>query len=199
LSCEFKIVLASTSPRRIELLNQIGIRFKVINPEIEEKSTHPDPRRRAMKNALAKAKSVSSQVDTGIILAADTLVYIEGEILGKPSSLPDAEMMIKKLSGRVHKVFTGVALIEKDSGKTITDFEETMVYVRNMNQDEINEFLSYGETLDKAGAYSVQGLGPLYVDRFVGSFYNVLGLPLILVKQMFEEIDVNLNDLLYGK
>ena len=195
LSCEFKIVLASTSPRRIDILRQAGIRFKAVNPKVEENSVHPDPRQRVMENALSKAKSVSGQIEARLILAADTVVFINGEILGKPSSVIDAEEMIKTLTGRVHKVYTGVALIDKTLNRTLVNFEETLVYFKNMTNCEINEWVLSGDVLDKAGSYSVQGMGSFYVDRFVGSYYNVLGLPLSLVKDMLYELKIELKEL----
>ena len=195
MSCEFKIVLASTSPRRINLLRQTGIRFKTVNPKGGEDSVHPDPRQRVLENALSKARSISQQIEKGFILAADTVVFIDGAILGKPSNAFEAEEMIKSLNGREHKVFTGVAIIDKSSGRTLVNFEETLVHMKKMTAIEIEEWISSGEVLDKAGAYSVQGLGAFYVDRFVGSFYNVVGLPLSLVKEMLMELKVDMNEL----
>ncbi len=195
MSQELKIVLASTSPRRITLLKQIGLEFNIIEPVGDESSSHPDPRRRVMENALAKAKSVLDQVNDHIILGADTLVLINGEVLGKPTDATEAIQMLSKLNGNVHKVFTGVAIIDRRKGKQIVDFEETLVHMRKLSNQEIRRYVASGEPMDKAGAYAIQGRGAIFIDRVVGCFHNVMGLPLSLIDIMFQAIGFNLLDI----
>jgi septum formation protein len=184
LDYEFKIVLASTSPRRISLLRQIGMRFTVVTPVEDETSANPDPKERVMENALAKARSVLGNVEEGLIVGADTVVYIDERILGKPSSDDEARMMMETLSGRVHRVFTGLAVIDAESGLEEVSCEETQVHLMELSDEEISRYVESGEPMGKAGAYAIQGLGAVFVDRVVGCFHNVVGLPLSLLWKM---------------
>ena len=181
---EFKIVLASTSPRRISLLRQIGMRFTVVTPVEDETSANPDPKERVMENALAKARSVLGNVEEGLIVGADTVVYIDERILGKPSSDDEARRMMATLSGRVHRVFTGLAVIDAESGRWDVSYEETQVHMMKLSDEEISRYVESGEPMGKAGAYAIQGLGAVFVDRVVGCFHNVVGLPLSLLWKM---------------
>jgi len=187
LDYEFKIVLASTSPRRISLLRQIGMRFTVVAPVEDETSTNPDPKERVMENALAKARSVLGNVE-GLIVGADTVVYIDERILGKPSSDDEAHRMMETLSGRVHRVFTGLAVIDAESGREEVSCEETQVHMMKLSNEEISRYVESGESIGKAGAYAIQGLGAVFVDRVVGCFHNVVGLPLSLLWKMMRDM-----------
>jgi septum formation protein len=184
LGSELKIVLASTSPRRISLLRQIGMRFTVVAPVEDEASTNPDPKERVMENALAKARSVLGNVEEGLVVGADTVVYIDERILGKPSSDDEARRMMETLSGRVHRVFTGLAVIDTESGREEVSCEETQVHLMKLSDEEIGRYVESGEPMGKAGAYAIQGLGAVFVDRVVGCFHNVVGLPLSLLWKM---------------
>ncbi len=184
MGSEFKIVLASTSPRRISLLRQIGMRFTVFAPVEDEASVNPDPKERVMENALAKARSVLGNVDMGLVVGADTVVYIDEKILGKPSSDDEARMMMATLSGRVHRVFTGLAVIDAESGREEVGCEETQVHMMELSDEEISRYVESGEPMGKAGAYAIQGLGAVFVERVVGCFHNVVGLPLSLLWKM---------------
>jgi septum formation protein len=183
LGSELKIVLASTSPRRISLLRQIGIRFAVISPVEDESSTNPDPGERVMENALAKARSVLGDAE-GLVVGADTVVYIDERVLGKPSSEDEARRMMETLSGRVHRVFTGLALIDSESGREEVRCEETRVHLMKLSDEEIGRYVETGEPMGKAGAYAIQGLGAVFVDDVAGCFHNVVGLPLSLLWKM---------------
>lgn len=184
MGSELKIVLASTSPRRISLLRQIGMRFTVVAPVEDEASTNPDPKERVMENALAKARSVLGNVEEGLVVGADTVVYIDERILGKPSSDDEARRMMETLSGRVHRVFTGLAVIDTESGREEVSCEETQVHLMKLSDEEIGRYVESGEPMGKAGAYAIQGLGAVFVDRVVGCFHNVVGLPLSLLWKM---------------
>lgn len=188
---ELKIVLASTSPRRIGLLRQVGLEFTAVDPGGDESSTNPDPRRRVMENALSKAERVAERNGEALVMAADTVVYIDGVILGKPRSKDDAADMLRRLSGNVHKVFTGVAVIHPKAGRFI-DFEETLVHLRRLSEEEILRYVEGGEPMDKAGSYAIQGYGAVFVDRVVGCFHNVMGLPLALLSKMLRDTGVEL-------
>jgi septum formation protein len=191
MSCELKIVLASTSPRRIGLLRQVGLDFTAVDPGGDESSTHPDPRRRVMENAQSKAERVAEYNSEALVIAADTVVYIDGAILGKPHSKGDAADMLRRLSGNVHKVFTGVAVIHPKAG-LFTDYEETLVHLRKLSEEEILRYVEGGEPMDKAGSYAIQGYGAVFVDRVVGCFHNVMGLPLALLARMLRDTGVEL-------
>jgi len=184
LGSEFKIVLASTSPRRINLLRQIGMMFTVVAPMEDEASVNPDPKERVMENALAKARSVLDDMEEGLVVGADTVVYIDEMILGKPSSEDEARMMMETLSGRVHTVFTGLVVIDAESGRVDVRCEETQVHMMRLSAEEIGRYVETGEPMGKAGAYAIQGMGAVFVERVAGCFYNVVGLPLSLVWKM---------------
>lgn len=183
--------MASTSPRRIGLLRQVGLEFTALDPGGDETSIHPDPRKRVMENALSKAERVVERNGETLIMAADTVVYIDGVILGKPRSKDDAAAMLRKLSGNVHKVFTGVAVIHPTAGRFV-DFEETLVHIKALSEEEILRYVEGGEPMDKAGSYAIQGYGAVFVDRVVGCFHNVMGLPLALLSRMLRDAGMEL-------
>jgi septum formation protein len=183
LGSELKIVLSSTSPRRISLLNQISMDFSVAAPRDDEASVNPNPKGRVMENALAKARSVLG-IEEGLIVGADTVVYIGGMILGKPSSEEEARIMLETLSGRVHTVFTGLAVVDAGSGREEVGCEETRVQMMELSDDEVGRYVETGEPMGKAGAYAIQGLGAVFVESVDGCFHNVVGLPLSLLWKM---------------
>lgn len=183
--------MASSSPRRIGLLRQIGLEFTAVDPGVDESSVHPDPRARVMENARAKAFRVAEAHGDAVVIGADTVVYIGGAILGKPSSERDAAEMLGRLSGNVHKVFTGVCVIHPTRG-AVTDCEESLVHIRRLSEDEITRYVQSGEPMDKAGSYAIQGLGAIFVDRVVGCFHNVIGLPLSLLWDMFKDLGMDI-------
>lgn len=182
------IILASNSPRRKELLRNLGIEFSVVSSEFDEKlddSMHPYEL--ACHLALEKAKDVARKgYDNAIIIAADTLV-IHNKILGKPKSLNEAYIMLKSLSGNVHEVVTGVALLDEYNNIQITDYEMTKVYFRKISDEEINRYISTGESMDKAGAYGIQGKASLFIEKIDGDFFNVMGLPIYKLGKMMQQ------------
>lgn len=191
---KISILLASTSPRRVNLLDQIGLNYTQVEPSDEEDSLHPNPRKRVMENSVKKALSVKGE--SSLIISADTLVYVNGEILGKPEDDKEAKGMLKKLSGNVHVVFTGVTFLDQKTGKMVTRSDKTLVHIKNLTEEEIESYVINGEPMGKAGAYAIQGLGAALVDRVVGCFHNVMGLPLSLLWDMLKEFGIDPFDLI---
>ena len=180
ISTDRPIILASRSPRRIHLLRQIGIPFVVRESNVDETfqaGTAPDEIVR--KLSLEKASSVAAELNSGIVIGADTIVVMGGEILGKPSSKDDAVRMLSLLAGKTHTVFTGFALLDVKSGKSIVGYEKTEVTFRALAAREIEEYVASGSPMDKAGAYGIQDdYGAVFVERINGCFYTVVGFPL---------------------
>lgn len=187
------IILASASPRRESLLKQIGLRFEVI-PSCVEEVIEPGfvPQETVVKLADLKARSVSKSYPEAIVLGADTAVCCEGQFLGKPRDEKDAWMMLKLLSGRTHEVVSGVVLRQESRKLSREEAVSTKVRFRNLTDEEIAGYIATGETLDKAGAYGIQGFGALLVEEIQGCYFNVVGLPLSRLPEMFREFGVDL-------
>lgn len=186
------IVLASGSPRRFEMLKMIGIDdFKVIPDPGEELITPGDsPEQTVCKIALNKAVNVSRSCSADdIIIAADTLVYLDGQPLAKPLCPDDALRMLAALSAGKHTVYTGVAIIK--GHVQVTTAERTDVYFRELSESEISKYVESGEPMDKAGAYAAQGRGAVFIERIDGEFFNVMGLPLCRLSIMLRDFGVN--------
>jgi len=185
------IILASGSPRRYELLKMMGIEdFKVIADTSDEILTPGlTAEEQVIELSLQKARNVAAKCSKDdIIIAADTLVYLGDEPLGKPVSESDAEEMLRKLSGHSHSVYTGVTLLRND--KHISKAEKTDVYFREITENEIKSYVATGEPMDKAGAYAAQGGAAIFIRRIDGEFYNVVGLPLSRLSMMLTEFGV---------
>lgn len=174
-----RFILASRSPRRADLLRRIGLEFEVIPSGINEDEISGDsPQEKALNAALAKALDVARRVKDGIVIGADTIVVLEGRILGKPSGPQEAIRMLTLLSGKTHQVITGVALVDASSMEIESWVEITYVTFRDLSPDEIIEYVETGIPLDKAGAYGIQDRASAFVRRIEGCYYNVVGLPL---------------------
>ena len=188
-----KIVLASGSPRRKKLLEQIGLDFTVSESGYEEKSL-PDanPAEVAKFLSLEKANLAAVKHKDSIIIAADTVVVIGNEILGKPSSEEEAREMLRKLSDNTHSVITGFTIIDTKHNKTFTSFVETKVTFKDLSELEMAAYVETGEPLDKAGAYAVQGKGGLFVKKIEGDYFNVVGLPIFAVSQALSDFGVDI-------
>ena len=185
------IVLASASPRRRELLSHFPIEFTV-DPAAgpENPPAGADPEALVKTLASAKAAEVAARHPDSLVIGADTVVELDGRILGKPADRDDAFRMLRSLSGREHRVYTGVALICADA--SLCNAERTRVHFREMTDREILAYIDSGEPMDKAGAYGYQGLAGLFVERIEGDFFNVVGLPLCLLGRMLDTIGVTL-------
>lgn len=178
------IVLASASPRRQELLRQIGCEFRVVVSDAEELADDGiSPDRLAVENARRKAEDVAAKEGGNVpVLGADTVVAFDEKILGKPKDAADAARMLRLLSGRQHFVFTGIAIVYR--GEVHVDVVETAVWMDELSDEEIIAYIATGEPMDKAGAYAVQGRAAKYIPRIDGSFSNVVGLPLHAVRKL---------------
>lgn len=175
-----RLILASQSPRRRLLLKQIGLRFTVRPSKVEEVfSSRESPRSNARRIALEKARDVARNVPRGIVVGADTIVVVDGEILGKPRTKKEARIMLMRLSGREHLVYTGFALVDARSGRSMAGVERTRVRFRRLDPKEVAEYVGSGAPMDKAGAYGIQDdYGAVFVEKVDGCFYNVVGFPL---------------------
>lgn len=192
-----EVILASGSPRRRELLEQIGVPFRVCKSGAQERITKTGPSEIVLELSAQKAQAVADAVESGIILGADTIVAVDGEILGKPADRADAGRMLEKLQGRAHSVFTGVTLIKKTgrtNGSVMREcvrsfYRETRVCVHAMSRDEIEAYLDTGDPFDKAGSYGIQGPFAAFVDCIEGDYNNVVGLPAAAVYQALKELE----------
>jgi len=190
---KLKIVLASGSPRRLELLKMIGLDSFEVIPDTQEEVLCQGltPKQTVCKTALTKAKNVSLRCGKDcLIIAADTEVYLEGTAFGKPKDTKDAHRMLRTLSGRRHTVYTGIALIYKED--IITAAEATEVYFRDISDTEIWDYVKTGEPMDKAGAYGAQGRGAVFVEKLEGDFFNVMGLPVCRLSTMLKNLGVQI-------
>jgi septum formation protein len=184
-----KLILASASPRRAEILRNAGIQFSVLSSAVDETPVPGEsPQDLVRRLALAKAELVAARaVGPAIVIAADTIVALESAILGKPRTSEDARQMLAKLSGRTHTVMTGVLLIRLPDVERREFIETTQVHFASVSKEEIAKYLSSGEPFDRAGAYAIQGLGGRFIPRIDGCYFNVVGLPLArLCKELTE-------------
>ena len=178
------LILASSSPRRQELLRQAGIAFQVHAAHInEDQIAGEDARDYAMRLSREKAQAVAAHYPRSYVLGADTIVVVDGEVLGKPKDHADAARMLRVLSARGHEVTTAVSLVAPDA-RTETRACTTKVYFRELTEDEIQQYVASGEPMDKAGAYAIQGGASRWADRIEGEWSNVVGLPLSLVTDL---------------
>lgn len=200
------IILASGSPRRKEILSQVGLDFDVIISDVDEVITESEPKKIVLELSMQKAEDVYKKVlkerfDNGnldinegekcVIIAADTVVEVDNKIMGKPSDRDEAYDMINLIQGRKHNVLTGVTLIVCDGvndPRKIAFYESTEVEIYDMSDEEINKYIDSGESFDKAGAYAVQGLFAAYVKGLNGDYYNVVGLPISRIIREFKSI-----------
>lgn len=188
-----KIILASASPRRKQLLKQLGLEFEVVPSDVEE-TLNPrlKPRHQAEELALQKAQEVAKNFDDAIIIGADTLVALGDEILGKPKDINDAKRMLKKLRGRQHTVITGFVLIDTTNNRTIIKSVETKVWFRKVEPKEIASYVEKDEPFDKAGAYGIQGLGALFIEKIEGEYSGTVGLPLYTLGKELKKLGVSI-------
>jgi septum formation protein len=187
------IILASASPRRKELLELTGMKFKVDpGDHKEDMNLKMSPHELARFLSLEKARSVAGKYDDAIIIAADTFVVIKGQILGKPHTIGEAMRMLALLNGKTHSVITGFTIIDTDTGKSLSRSAETRVTFKKLTMKEIGAYVKTKEPLDKAGAYAIQGLGSVLVKRIEGDYFNVIGLPLCALVESMKEFGIRI-------
>ncbi len=180
-----RLILASKSPRRYDLLKQMGLNFEVIPSKIEEDFAQGEsPREHVVRLAEAKAIEVGNRYPDCCVIGADTIVYIDGQILGKPGNQEEALEMLRLISGKEHRVLTGVSVRHLKKGKGECETVETAVRVKTLSQAEMDWYVRTGEPFDKAGGYGIQGIGSFMIESINGSYTNVVGLPLCELMQM---------------
>lgn len=185
-----KILLASRSPRRSELLAREGLAFDVEVPDVEEwDEADADPRELVLKNAALKGDAVAERHPDRLVLSSDTTVAIGGTLLAKPADMEDARRMLKMLSGRAHTVYTSVLLQMRSRGLRYERCEESRVYFRELDDDAITRYFAVVNPLDKAGAYGIQEGREIIIDHYEGSLSNIMGLPMEAVREMLEQVD----------
>ena len=179
------LVLASQSPRRRELLAILGHEFTVVPSSIDEMPAPGEaPEEYVARVSREKGTEVASRVAGSVVLSADTVVTIDGEILGKPTDNDDAVRMLRKLSGREHRVYTAVTVINQIKGEILEGLESTRVWFKPLSDAEILDYVAREDVLDKAGAYAIQGYAGVYIPKIDGNYFNVMGLPLPLVHEL---------------
>ncbi len=189
-----ELILASNSPRRNDLLRQIGCSFTTDPANIDEGVRAGEaPEDYAVRLALDKAREVAGRRKAGIIIAADTIVVVDDAVLGKPTDASDATRMLGMLSGRTHRVITGLAVMDAKTGKAASRFSVTNVRFRELSPDEIAVYVGTGEPMDKAGAYGIQEKGALLVEKIEGCYTNVVGLPIALLGTMLRAFKVKIR------
>jgi septum formation protein len=188
-----KIILASASPRRKELLEKIGLKFEVEPSDYaEDMPSGLSPGELAKTISLGKAKAVATRHKNTIVIAADTFIVFRGKIMGKPGTEAEARKMLTRLRGKPHSVITGFTVMDADSGKVLTESVETIVHIKNLTPEEVDAYVKSKEPLDKAGAYAIQRLGAVIVARIEGDYFNVMGLPLSALAEALKEFEIHI-------
>ncbi|MEN8906475.1 MAG: Maf family protein [Clostridiales bacterium] len=189
-----KIILASNSPRRKNLLESIGVKFEVIPSNIDENLNFDNfsPERIAMTLANKKALNVANDMKSSLVIGADTIVTLDNIIYGKPNDDEEAYETLKILSGRTHKVITGVSVVDSLSKKQLTDFVVSDVKFSFLSNERINSYIKTGEHIDKAGSYAIQGRGSLFVEKILGCYFNIVGLPINKLDKMINTFNYKL-------
>lgn len=183
-----QILLASTSPRRRELLGLLGLPFHIVPPTCEETlSPHLPPIEQTRQFAKDKAQSVANQYPKDLVIGSDTVIEIEGRLLGKPENIQEAESMLRRLRGRCHQVHTGVAIMQQATNISIGFVETALVWIKPFDETTLTAYLATGESLGKAGSYSIQGEGALLIDKIEGDYPTIVGLPLWRTAKALEE------------
>ncbi len=188
-----KIILASTSPRRHELARAMGLDFEIIPSNYEEDMTMKlPPKKIVMTLAYGKAADVAKRRKEGLVIGIDTVVVYKNKILGKPKNKEISEKMLKMLSGKKHQVYSGIAMIDCRTGRTIKDCEITDVYFKKLSDKEIKGYVNTGESLDKAGAYGIQDLSSIFIKKIEGCYFNVVGFPTSKIYENLKKFNVDI-------
>ena len=188
------IILASASPRRKEILENTNVKFKIMASSIEELTLEGEsPCQMVMRLAFEKGIDIAFRQKSDLVISADTIVVLDNTVLGKPKDEIEARKMITSLSGRTHQVITGISLINLDNNKKIIDYVISNVKFKNLSEEDINDYIRTKESLDKAGAYGIQGYGALLVEEIQGDYFNIVGLPISKLSDLLKDhFDINL-------
>ena len=188
------IILASASPRRREILENTNVKFYVISSSIEELVLEGEsPCQVVMRLAFEKGIDIASKRKSDLVISADTIVVLDNTVLGKPKDEEEAKLMITNLSGRTHQVITGISLINLENDKKVIDYVISNVKFKNLSEDDINDYIKTKESLDKAGAYGIQGYGALLVEEIQGDYFNIVGLPISKLSDLLKKhFNINL-------
>ena len=189
-----RIILASKSPRRREILENTKVRFSIKESQIDETiKLNESPKDTVKRLAYEKAYDVAQKNKDKLVIGADTIVALDNEVLGKPKDKEEAYQMIKKLSNKTHKVITGISLINISHGMVVNDYVVSLVTFKDLSEDSIKDYINTNESLDKAGAYGIQGYGALLVDNIQGDYFNIVGLPISKLSDLLKDhFDINL-------
>ena len=188
-----RIILASRSKARQDLLRQMGLKFTVAcSGAVESRTIKGSCADLVVGNALKKAKDVALRYNAGVIIGADTVVLVGKKIIGKPRNIKDACKTLKLLSRKPQWVYSGIAVVDIERGKSFTDYEKTKVYMYPLTDKQIKSYFEKVSPLDKAGSFDIQGVGGLFIDRIEGCFYNVVGLPLAKLARILRSVGVNI-------
>lgn len=188
------IILASASPRRKEILENTNVKFKIMASSIEELTLEGEsPCKMVMRLAFEKGIDIAFRQKSDLVISADTIVVLDNTVLGKPKDEIEARKMITSLSGRTHQVITGISLINLDNNKKIIDYVISNVKFKNLSEEDINDYIRTKESLDKAGAYGIQGYGALLVEEIQGDYFNIVGLPISRLSDLLKKyFNINL-------
>jgi septum formation protein len=188
-----RIILASKSQARKNLLKQLGLKFKVIESRLGEKrKVSGGCSKLVVENALRKAKDVAGRCNKGVVISADTVVYVDKKIIGKPKNKDHAFKMLKMISQKPQWVYTGIAVIDVDNKKTFVDYDKTKVYMNRLTDEQIRNYFKRVSPQEFAGSFDIQGLGSVFIDRIEGCFYNVVGLPLAKLAKLLKKVGIDI-------
>lgn len=188
-----KIILASTSPRRQELLKQIGLDFEVIPSSFEEDMTQKISNTNLAKIlAYGKAKNVADKIKNGVVIGSDTFIVFAGKRIGKPKNKEIAQKSLRMISGNWVSIYSGIAIIDTKNKRELTDYEITKVKIKSLTKKEIDDYIATGEPLDKAGAFAIQGRGAIFIEKINGCYSNVVGLPLYKLYINLQKFGINI-------
>ncbi|PIR55165.1 septum formation protein Maf [Candidatus Peregrinibacteria bacterium CG10_big_fil_rev_8_21_14_0_10_36_19] len=191
-STDKQIVLASQSPRRQELLTQMGLAFTTHPSDFEEIDTHLTPEELALHNAIGKAQEVARHYRDALIISADTVVAVGQHYLGKPKDIEDAKRILRLLSNTTHKVITAICVFDTSKNINLSAVETTLVTIDRLDEATIEAYINSGEGWDKAAGYAIQGLGSLFIKKIEGDYFNVVGLPIYRLRKLLQKVGIDI-------
>ena len=188
-----RMILASSSPRRKELLNQIGLKFDILPSEYKEDMTkNLTSEVLAKELAHGKAQAVAKKVRSGVVIGCDTFIEHKKKRIGKPKNKKSAADILKNISGQTIRIYSGIAIIDVDEKKELVDYEMTKIKIKKLSQKEIDAYVETGEPLDKAGAFAIQGRGAIFIEKIEGCYSNVVGMPLYKLYNNLQKLDIEI-------